>query len=68
MPLLRHHLARFSAKLFAINSSRIPPQHKPPSDAKSGLAELRTPQERTEAARHAALARWNKEEQLAKKT
>jgi hypothetical protein len=37
MPLLRHHLARFSAKLFAINSSRIPPQHKPPSDAKSGL-------------------------------
>src|ERR1700730_6033791 len=37
MPLLRHHLARFSAKLFAINSSRIPPQHKPPSGAKSGL-------------------------------
>jgi hypothetical protein len=32
------------------------------------LAELRTPQERTEAARHAALARWNKEEQLAEKT
>src|SRR5260370_34680459 len=38
MPLLRHHLARFSAKLFAINSSPIPPQHKPPSGAKSGLA------------------------------
>ncbi|HET9377687.1 MAG TPA: CNNM domain-containing protein, partial [Chthoniobacterales bacterium] len=38
MPLLRHHLARFSAKLFAINSSRIPPQHIPPSGAKSGLA------------------------------
>jgi len=37
MPLLRHHLARFSAKLFAINSSSIPPQHKPPSGAKSGL-------------------------------
>jgi hypothetical protein len=37
MPLLRHHLARFSAKLFAINSSRIPPQHTPPSGAKSGL-------------------------------
>jgi len=37
MPLLRHHLARFSAKLFAINSSPIPPQHKPPSGAKSGL-------------------------------
>jgi len=27
MPLLRHHLARFSAKLFTINSSRIPPHH-----------------------------------------
>jgi hypothetical protein len=40
MPLLRHHLARFSAKLFAINSSRIPPQHKPPSGAKSGLGDL----------------------------
>src|SRR5258708_37921691 len=40
MPLLRHHLARFSAKLFAINSSRIPPQHKPPSGAKSGLVGL----------------------------
>jgi excisionase family DNA binding protein len=39
MPLLRHHLARFSAKLFAINSSHIPPQHKPPSGAKSGLAD-----------------------------
>jgi hypothetical protein len=38
MPLLRHHLARFSAKLFAINSSRIPPQPKPPSGAKSGLS------------------------------
>src|SRR6266403_749785 len=38
MPLLRHHLARFSAKLSAINSSRIPPQHKPPSGAKSGLS------------------------------
>jgi len=25
MPLLRHHLGRFSAKLSAINSSRIPP-------------------------------------------
>src|SRR5260221_1090866 len=37
MPLLRHHLAPFSAKLFAINSSRIPPQPKPPSGAKSGL-------------------------------
>jgi len=37
MPLLRHHLARFWAKLFAINSSRIPPQPKPPSGAKSGL-------------------------------
>jgi AraC-like DNA-binding protein len=32
-----HHLARFSAKLFPINSPRIPPQHKPPSGAKSGL-------------------------------
>jgi Transposase DDE domain group 1 len=41
MPLLRHHLARFSAKLFAINSSRIPPQHKPPSGAKSGLVHAR---------------------------
>jgi hypothetical protein len=40
MPLLRHHLVRFSAKLFAINSSRIPSQHKPPSDAKSGLGDL----------------------------
>jgi predicted site-specific integrase-resolvase len=40
MPLLRHHLARFSAKLFAINSSHIPPQHKPPSGAKSGLGHL----------------------------
>src|SRR5882762_2148706 len=38
MPLLRHHLARFSAKTLAINSSPIPPQHKPPSGAKSGLA------------------------------
>jgi hypothetical protein len=38
MPLLRHHLAPFSAKLFAINSSRIPPQPKPPSGAKSGLS------------------------------
>src|SRR4029077_8808082 len=38
MSLLRHHLARFWAKLFAINSSRIPPQPKPPSGAKSGLA------------------------------
>jgi hypothetical protein len=37
MPLLRYHLARFSAKLFAINSSRIPSQHTPPSGAKSGL-------------------------------
>jgi hypothetical protein len=34
MPLLRHHLARFSAKLLAINPSRVPPQHKPPSGAK----------------------------------
>src|SRR6201993_2629801 len=41
MPLLRHHLARFSANLFAINSSRIPPQHKPPSGAKSGLVHAR---------------------------
>jgi len=40
MPLLRHHLARFSPRLFAINSSRIPPQHKPPSGAKSGLGAL----------------------------
>jgi hypothetical protein len=37
MPLLRHLLIRFSTKHFAINSSRIPPQHKPSSDAKSGL-------------------------------
>jgi hypothetical protein len=37
MPLLRHHLARFSAKLLAVNPSRVPPQHKPPSGAKSGL-------------------------------
>jgi len=40
MPLLRHHLARFSAKLLAINPSRVPPQHKPPSGAKSGLGGL----------------------------
>jgi hypothetical protein len=40
MPLLRHHLAGFSAKLFAIDSSRIPPQHLPPSGAKSGLGRL----------------------------
>src|SRR5258706_14473168 len=37
MPLLRHHLARFSAKLLAVNPSRVPPQHKPPSGEKSGL-------------------------------
>ena len=33
-------LARFSAKLLAVNPSRVPPQHKPPSGAKSGLADL----------------------------
>jgi hypothetical protein len=34
-------VARFWARLFAINSSRIPPQHKPPSGAKSGLGRER---------------------------
>src|ERR1700747_3426993 len=41
MPLLRHLLVRFSTKHSAINSSPIPPQRKPSSDAKSGLGPLR---------------------------
>jgi hypothetical protein len=38
MPLLRHHLARFSAKLFTIDSNRVSSKRKPSHDAKSGLA------------------------------
>src|SRR5580700_7330446 len=37
MPLLRHHLARFSARSSTINSNRISPLCEPSHGAKSGL-------------------------------
>jgi hypothetical protein len=37
MPLLRHHLARFSASHFPIATSRTSPLRKPSHGAKSGL-------------------------------
>jgi hypothetical protein len=40
MPLLRHHLARFSAKNFTINSNHVSPLRKPSHGAKSGLGAL----------------------------
>ena len=38
MPLLRHHLARFSTERFAIATKRTYPLRQPSHDAKSGLA------------------------------
>jgi hypothetical protein len=39
MPLLRHHLARFSARSSTINSNRISPLCEPSHGAKSGLGQ-----------------------------
>jgi hypothetical protein len=38
MPLLRHHLARFSAKNFTIDSNHVSPLREPSHGAKSGLS------------------------------
>src|SRR5262245_25960162 len=42
MPLLRHHLARFSAKNFTIDSNHVSPLRWPSHGAKSGLTRCKS--------------------------